>query len=118
MIGLRSLAIFIPLLLSSCAVVGRYEWNALVAGESLELRADHTFTLHAWSDQVDLERPEPRITGTWERAGALTIITTVESAVGAPNLRIGSIQKWRKTFRGFIRVEGFEFSRSSREAND
>ena len=115
---LRALAIAAALLLSSCSVVGRYEWNALVVGGSLDLREDHTFTWREWSDQVELERPEPQFTGTWERVGSLTIVTTVESTSRPVIMPIGSAQRWRKTVGGIVRVEGVEFTRSRRESSN
>jgi hypothetical protein len=113
--GLRSLTIVAALMTSSCSVVGIYEWNAVFAGEALELKADQTFLFYSWSDEIDPEHPDPIIGGTWMRVGRNTVVTTITSTTDTAHLPIRVVQRWRKTSRGIIPVSGSEFLRRSRE---
>src|SRR5690349_1565395 len=99
--GLRSLTVVAALITSSCSVVGTYAWSAVFAGQALELRADQTFRFYSWSDEIDPEKPDPIIGGTWRQVGPNIVVTTITSTTDASNLPIRVVQEWRKTTRGF-----------------
>jgi hypothetical protein len=98
-------------LASSCSTVGTYEWNARFVGSTLELRADHTFTISAWSDAINLDAPSPAIEGTWKRIDFRTVITTTSAVQDSGEQQRSEVWTWRLKPGGLVSANGSEYVR-------
>jgi hypothetical protein len=102
MITMRTFpALFLLTLISSCSVVGNYEFEADFFGESLELRSNHTFSYSCGSDEMG---DDYSATGGWVQKGSTRVVTTVVSATGPANC-LTPVQGWRLTGQG-IKADG------------